>query len=104
MQTRDELENLTEDLRRLFVEAHSATADNRAAAANLKFGVSKRSESPHQGLLVGDTLVSDIFYSLESGTEIPAEVRNDFPELSLSEWHAALRLVVAILSSTERQI
>ncbi|NVJ58870.1 MAG: hypothetical protein HWE27_00700 [Gammaproteobacteria bacterium] len=76
----------------------SNTQDNQSCTSNLAVVASDTYKGV--GLLTG-VLLSELINSAE-GCLIPEQVRNDYPELTQSQWDAALRICTLLLTDVER--
>jgi hypothetical protein len=79
------------------------TADNQQAATVLAIGAFEVGSTQKIGPIVQPSgiAISSLLWWLESGTEIPATIREKFPALQAVEWEAAVRLAVVVLSNLD---
>ena len=104
----DALQAATRHIEQTFLTMGSETDENLNCVRQIEMGLYREPILGHPrtvGLrLTGSHIpLSDIAHTLES-SPIPATVREDFPDLTDSQWNAVTRLVTMILISLERHI
>jgi len=101
-----DLKKFSRELMQIFREIGSETPDNLNCCAHIDYGiVSERQFGPSKilGLKIKDKdiLLSDVLNTVED-LELPSQVREYFPNLSLDEWRAVARMMTMILISLEK--
>src|SRR4051812_5614900 len=80
----------------------SETPDNTASIGHIEIGKVEVDAKVYSGLKIRgkNILLSDIMYGIEN-MSMPAQIQEQFPELTQQEWEAATRIMFLMLSSLE---
>ncbi|WP_322780092.1 hypothetical protein [Frankia sp. Cas4] len=95
---------LNEEFRRALLDFGSMTDDNVSAVDRVLIQRTNGNDPSVIALTVGANAVplASVTNSAE-GSDIPAGVRGDFPELEQADWDAVLRVVTMILTALESE-
>jgi hypothetical protein len=99
------VEKYNSNFQQAFLDYASSTEDNLACAKKIILGrINYDSTRKRWGLKLKkhNVTVSDIINTLESEKEVPKSVKDYYPDLSLEDWHTALRITTVILVSLEQ--
>lgn len=94
-----------DNLRQIFLEMGSETPSNLSCLEHIEYGMVDRSEFGKKDLhglkLRGkNTLLSEVMNAIEN-VELPSEVKEQFPDLTIDEWDATTRMITMVLLSLE---
>jgi hypothetical protein len=103
-----EITNMSKQVMQAFLDFGSETPDNLDCFQNLEYGLATNDSHTSRktvGLKLkgADVLISDVMHMIES-MEIPAEVKEDFPDLTTEQWDAITRMTVMMLFSLEQDV
>jgi hypothetical protein len=105
---KDNLEELSKDLKQAFLAEWSNTPDNVKTSSFLNFGNIKNKETGkiERGLALKsqNDLISNILWAAFGDSKVPEQVLEYYPDLKNEEWNQIIRIAQVILSSFECEI
>ncbi len=102
--TTNQVAEINDRFRSSLLDYASETPDNVASVAKIEVGKVKVNGQVHSGLKIKEKniLLSEIMYAIED-MSLPAQVKDQLPQLTQEEWEAATRIIVFVLKSLEEE-
>lgn len=102
--TSRQVDVINEQFKIALLDYASETPDNVASIEKIEIGKVEVDKRLYSGLKIKgkNILLSEIMHGIEN-MSMPADIKEQFPNLTQQEWEAATRIIYLVLSSLEEK-